>query len=57
MWIPFFPFMRSEANWEDAATFKPERFLEEGAELAFRPPSTSVALDTDLKLPGFVLLL
>jgi hypothetical protein len=32
--IPFFAFLRSSANWEEAGEFRPERFLEKDAEIA-----------------------
>lgn len=34
--IPLFALMRSEDNWEDALKFIPERFLQEGAEIALQ---------------------
>lgn len=49
VWMPFFPLMRSEENWEDAGTFLPERFLQENAELAAGPRPT---LPSTPALPG-----
>eukprot|EP00884_Botryococcus_braunii_P001263 jgi/Botrbrau1/11137/Bobra.331_1s0007.1 len=43
MWIPLFPFMRSRANWEGADVFCPERFLQEGAEVALQIPASPLS--------------
>lgn len=34
VWMPFLPIFTSEQHWQDAAAFRPERFLEEDADLA-----------------------
>lgn len=41
--MPLLPVMTSEQYWEDAASFRPERFLQENAELVSTsgPASTS----------------
>eukprot|EP00884_Botryococcus_braunii_P013433 jgi/Botrbrau1/22090/Bobra.0206s0016.1 len=45
VWLPLYSIMRSEANWENADSFLPERFLEEGAELAKQSQKTYIMND------------